>query len=413
MSLQNKHAYLIIAHNEYPVLRTLLSMLDDERNDIYLYIDRRSRNLRKSMHHYELSRSKLHIIPNPIKLYWGDISLVEAEFTLLETASANGKYAYYHLLSGVDLPLKNQNYIHDFFDRHAGAEFVGCWETDEHRRDVRRRVGRYYLFTRHLRDKGTLAHALAAPVRNVALGLQKAVRFQRPWDYDFHKGYQWASLTQPCCDYIIKEKKNVMRRFRMTLAPDEIFLPTLVWASPFRRNIYDTADPTRGSQRLVDWERGRPYVWQEADFDELMHAPALFAPKLQTAAQFLKRRVGIPDLKLCPQSLSFPILFFPLLFGPKAEIQNHADALLEQFFPQGPHQFFHPVVAAVVELMLLRVVEIIPKQKNVPFIRGKADCSGLFLQALGQGRLSRPRQAHHQGEGRFLFHDFPSFWFVS
>lgn len=30
-----KHAFLIIAHNEYPVLEVLLSMLDDERNDIY------------------------------------------------------------------------------------------------------------------------------------------------------------------------------------------------------------------------------------------------------------------------------------------------------------------------------------------------------------------------------------------
>mgnify|MGYP000904237774 CR=1 FL=1 len=35
-----KHAFLIIAHNEYPVLEVLLSMLDDERNDIYLHIDR-------------------------------------------------------------------------------------------------------------------------------------------------------------------------------------------------------------------------------------------------------------------------------------------------------------------------------------------------------------------------------------
>lgn len=37
-----KHAFLIIAHNEYPVLEVLLSMLDDERNDIYLHIDKRA-----------------------------------------------------------------------------------------------------------------------------------------------------------------------------------------------------------------------------------------------------------------------------------------------------------------------------------------------------------------------------------
>ena len=40
-----KHAFLIIAHNEYPVLEVLLSMLDDERNDIYLHIDKRATEL--------------------------------------------------------------------------------------------------------------------------------------------------------------------------------------------------------------------------------------------------------------------------------------------------------------------------------------------------------------------------------
>lgn len=40
-----KHAFLIIAHNEYPVLEVLLSMLDDERNDIYLHIDKRYRTV--------------------------------------------------------------------------------------------------------------------------------------------------------------------------------------------------------------------------------------------------------------------------------------------------------------------------------------------------------------------------------
>ena len=33
-----KHAYLIIAHNEIYVLRKLISFIDDERNDIYLFI---------------------------------------------------------------------------------------------------------------------------------------------------------------------------------------------------------------------------------------------------------------------------------------------------------------------------------------------------------------------------------------
>ena len=34
-----KHAYLIIAHNNWKQLSLLLSVLDDERNDIYIHID--------------------------------------------------------------------------------------------------------------------------------------------------------------------------------------------------------------------------------------------------------------------------------------------------------------------------------------------------------------------------------------
>ncbi len=45
-----KHAFLIIAHNEYPVLEVLLSMLDDERNDIYLHIDKRATELFQRKH---------------------------------------------------------------------------------------------------------------------------------------------------------------------------------------------------------------------------------------------------------------------------------------------------------------------------------------------------------------------------
>lgn len=286
-----KHAFLIMAHNEPEVLALLLELLDDSRNDIYLHIDRRAKALRARFSAWRPARAGYVLLDKPLAVCWGDLSQVAVEYRLLEAAAARGPYAYCHLLSGVDLPLKTQDAIHAFFDSHAGAEFVGYWTSPDHRRDLERRVSRYYLFTRHLRDKGTLAHALTAPVRNVCLALQKAFRFRRPWDHDFQKGYNWASLTQPCCDYLIREKENVMRRFRMTLAPDEIFLPTLVWGSPFRDSIYDRDDPNRGSMRLIDWERGHPYVWRDGDFEALLRSPACFARKFSAASPALLRRL--------------------------------------------------------------------------------------------------------------------------
>jgi len=42
---QMKHAYMIIAHTNFEQLQTLLDLLDDERNDIYLHIDKKARNV--------------------------------------------------------------------------------------------------------------------------------------------------------------------------------------------------------------------------------------------------------------------------------------------------------------------------------------------------------------------------------
>lgn len=38
-----KHAYLIIAHNEFELLKLLVSQIDDVRNDIYIHIDKKVR----------------------------------------------------------------------------------------------------------------------------------------------------------------------------------------------------------------------------------------------------------------------------------------------------------------------------------------------------------------------------------
>lgn len=60
-----KHAYLIIAHNDYPVLEALLSMLDDERNDIYLYIDKRSYSLRKQAEAFQTKKPAFILLKIP------------------------------------------------------------------------------------------------------------------------------------------------------------------------------------------------------------------------------------------------------------------------------------------------------------------------------------------------------------
>lgn len=288
-----KHAYLIIAHNEPEVLSLLLQSLDYERNDIYLHIDRRAEQMRHQFSLWKPQYAGFSFLDNPTAVCWGDISQIEVEIRLFQKAHACGPYAYYHLLSGTDLPLHPQAEIHHFFNQHPGCEFVHFWHEKSHREDLKRRIGRYYFFTRHLKDKGTFIHFLTAPVRNVALAIQKMARYQRFPLPEFQKGSNWVSITEGFCSYLLEQAPSILRRYRFTLAPDEIFLQTILWHSPFRAHIFSLdGNITQASLRQIDWQRGNPYVWQETDLPKLLCSKALFARKFSSASPALLKAIA-------------------------------------------------------------------------------------------------------------------------
>lgn len=279
----DRHAYLIIAHNEPDILITLLDMLDDMRNDIFLHIDKRAVTLFEVIRGYKPKYSSLIVLENAISVYWGDISQVHVEYMLFERAFSQGIYTYYHLLSGVDLPIKSQDYIHAFFKENEGKEFVGFWTDAVHRRDLNRKVYRYYLFTRYLKGGKPFVHGVCSLSRNIFLALQKITQYKRnQGNIVFQKGFQWVSITQDFCAYLLSQKEQVLHRFCYTLCPDEIFIPTVLWNSPFREHVYSMETALKGSMRYIDWERGNPYVWQEKDVNELLDSPYLFARKFSS-----------------------------------------------------------------------------------------------------------------------------------
>lgn len=254
-------------------------MLDDERNDIYLHIDYRSMELYEKTNSLQMQQAGLHILSARNKVYWGDLSQVETEYLLLETASAKESYSYYHLLSGTDLPIQTQDYIHSFFQINAGKEFVEYWSDNRHQKDLKRKISRYYFFTKHLKRNNSKWHVITAPCHNLALIVQKMVHFHRKQEVEFRKGSQWFSITHNFCLYLLEKKPFVLQRFRYTLCPDEIFVQTLLWNSPFKKNIYNIEDNNIGSMRLIDWNRGDPYTWKMQDYTELTNSDKLFARK--------------------------------------------------------------------------------------------------------------------------------------
>lgn len=84
-----KHAYLITAHKETSVLRTLLMLIDAPCNDIYIHIDAKTKNFDFDKVKTFVQKSKL-IFTDRVKVYWGDYSQIKSELMLLKAAMGGG-----------------------------------------------------------------------------------------------------------------------------------------------------------------------------------------------------------------------------------------------------------------------------------------------------------------------------------
>ena len=288
-----KHAYLILAHNEFGLLQTLLDCLDDVRNDIYVHIDKKVR----TMPALNTRRAGLQVLEERIDIRWGGFSMVEAEYALFEAAAARGPYQYYHLLSGVDLPIKSQDFIHDFFDQNDGKEFIGYTLT-EMTPELVRRTQYWHLFPEHFsRKRNSLSLIRAACIR-----IQEILGIRRNRRIDFKKGSQWVSITETMTQYFLSHKTWVYQVFRGTFVPDECVMQTLCWMSPLRENLYNTQSDSLGCMRAIGWkEVSKTKSWQlvdwtEADFGALAQSPALFARKFNSRDRaFIEKVVSLSD----------------------------------------------------------------------------------------------------------------------
>ena len=280
-----KHAYLILAHNEFGLLQTLISCLDDERNDIYVHMDRKVTKLPT----LKVEKANLQVLEDRIDIRWGDVSMVEAEYTLFEAAAAKGPYLYYHLLSGVDLPLKSQDQIHRFFEEHAGKEFVGYTLT-EMTPEIARRMQRWHLFPRHFSRRRNCYSVF----RSLGIRLQEVLGIRRNQDIDFKKGSQWVSITDEMVRWLSEKKPWAMKTFSHTFVPDECFIQTLAWMSPLRENLYNTREDGTGCMRAIGWRGCELVDWSAPDLDELAVSSALFARKFNSSdPDFIQKIVSL------------------------------------------------------------------------------------------------------------------------
>lgn len=220
------------------------------------------------------------------------MSQVACELALFEAASAHARYDYYHLLSGVDLPLKTQEQIHNEIDPNRRVEYITLVADASNRADIARKTSVYYPFEGHLRPRpGSLLSWCLFRSTYALAKIQRLVGVRRRFGFEIRKGANWVSITDKLCRFLVSNKERIMATFRHTLCPDELFIPTFIAGTEFEARIFMPVGDVSPCMRKIDWLRGAPYTWQSADFDELISSGCWFARKFSSSDLHLVRRL--------------------------------------------------------------------------------------------------------------------------
>lgn len=278
-----RHAYLIAAHNKPAQLIALLTLIDDARNDIYLHLDAKAACFSEDELRAAAPKSRVFFVERR-DARWGSEVFIDVIVSLLARA-ASEEHVFYHMLSGVDLPLKPQREIHAWFDAHAGEEFVSFDVESVDSDMLYQRIGRWNL----RRPVHPVMIRLCRVIEPTWYGLQKRLGVNRikKSGVMFQKGGVWFSITHAFARYALDQMPKYRAFYKHSSCADEIWLQTMLYNSPFmeRRAFMGFDDELAATMRYVDWTGGgaSPRTLTSADFDMLMESGLLFARKFDEA----------------------------------------------------------------------------------------------------------------------------------
>lgn len=264
-----RHAFLIIAHDNFSVLGRLVSALSHPDIDIYLHLDAKV----KSIPAFDKEYPHLHILSNRVDTRWGDISQIETEYVLFEAALQKGGYSFYHIISGTHFPLMPVDRILRFFDTVEGKVVFHnlCVSTS---RQEWFKVRSYNILTRYYGYGAESVRRTCQVINRLCHDLQKTLRIERNRQLSFHKASNWASFPEEAVRLLIDKKPLVMKIFKYSFCGDEYFAPTILMDSDLRDKIVNC-------DKYLKLEMGEanPRVLRIDDYDNLAGSGCLFARK--------------------------------------------------------------------------------------------------------------------------------------
>lgn len=281
-----KIAYILLCHKDALSVVRQAEDLTSVGDFVSIHFDRRS-----SRAEFDIIRKKLAGNPNVVfakrlKCGWGEWSLVRATLNALKAAEqAFPSATHFYLMSGDCMAIKPASYMRDFLIEH-NKDFIECedfFASDWIRVGLKEERLKY----RHWFNERTQKKRFYA-----SLKIQKRFKLDRniPKDLDMRIGSQWWCLRRKTIEAILKfcnKHKDVMRFFKTTWIPDEIFFQTLVCHLIPKHEI-----EARTLTFLMFSDYGMPVTFFNDQYDFLLSQDYMFARKVSLHALDLKKRLA-------------------------------------------------------------------------------------------------------------------------
>jgi hypothetical protein len=286
-----KIAYLTAVHDNPGVLRRLIAALSCKDCDFFIHIDRKA-DIRQFS---GITGDNILLNEERIPVYHSGYTQVEATLLLLRDAlSRTQDYDYFVLLGGTHYPLRSKEYIHRFFEKNRGMEFISMARMPSDSLGMPlSKLNRIYF-----EEDEPVRRFLSRALAKVGLAQRDHRKFLGVLEP--YGGSNWWALTREACRYIIEfvqSNESVPRFFQHTCCPDEMFFHTILGNSPYRsrvrRNFTYLHWPARQRPIFLDGAHiqhiessDRPWI-----DDEWGSGEALFARKFSDANLMLLDRI--------------------------------------------------------------------------------------------------------------------------
>ena len=263
-----KHAWLIIAHNEFDILQRLVSAIDYPQCDVFIHFDRKVSVLPTIL----VKESRLFILSERVDVRWGSVSQIQCELTLLKQAQKQRPYDFYHIISGTTLPLKTWEQINAFFETHRESSVFTPIHKDLPYQE-KLKVRRINLFLKHYSEKGFRGR-ICQFLWKSGIAVQRIFKFEVNKGIDFYKASNWLSLSDEAVSFLLSRESEILKIYRHSFCGDEYFIPTELMASPLQNKICSDEH-----YLLHNISRSNASVFSLEDLPSLRETGFLFARK--------------------------------------------------------------------------------------------------------------------------------------